>query len=310
MNGPLEAPQGVLPNKPREALIDRFSFTGDILSYTRCSKQYGTFEHYGYAKALPIQAWFGDVVHMTIEMLFRQFNGEIENASDEEIPGKLPTDEDVEYHAATAIAILKSKGMNARERDHQTVMDLIKTFNSTEGVEFYGRIVRSEVRLETIVEPDGGVMSPYVLNGIIDVLRSPETGVLEIWDYKAMERPEDGDPKLRNLEDQMFNYYEIVKSLYPEHEISSAVLYFVNELGSKGTGSPEYRIDLTEATVAQRIVDARLSANGIVELIRAAKARGEFPLPPKGSVDDKTCDACFLRWSCPSTSKTYKLQAP
>lgn len=310
MSNPLANLEGLLPNNPSEALIDRFSFTGDIHPYTVCSKQYGTFEHYGFAKALPIQAWFGDVVHMTIEMLYRQVLGELTDSDGTIKSSNLPSEEDVEFHTMTAISILKSRGMNARESAHKVVIDLMNRFNQVEGMEFYARIEKSEVRLETIVEPEEKETRPYIMNGVIDVLISSEENELEIWDYKAMKKPEEDNPKLAVLKDQMFNYFGIVKSLYPERQITSAVLYFVNELLDGGSGDPIYRIDLTDSSIESQIHRARGFANQVVQNIRDGKSKGTFPIPPKGSVDSQTCGACFLRWSCPSTDKEYTLQAP
>lgn len=309
MSGPLDPLIGLLPNKPSGNLINRYSFTGDILSFKRCSMQYGKFKHYGFSKALPIQAWFGDVVHMTIEMLHRQVSGDIEDSTGSISSGHLPSDADVEHHAEMAMDILKSQGMYGKPKDRQHVIELIKAFNSTEGLKFYSRIVQSEVRLETIINPSTG-SDQYVLNGIIDVLRSPKKGVLEIWDYKAMDRPPKGDSKLIDLENQMFNYVEIVQALFPNQVISEAVLYFVNELAPGGSGDPQYRLDLKSKKVDKRVKVARVDADRTVDEIRAAKAAGSFPPPPKGSVDVKTCDACEWRWHCPSPTKTYRLNAP
>ena len=68
--------------------------------------------------------------------------------------------------------------------------------------------------------------------------------------------------------------------------------------------------DLTDASVQKSIVDARDDANTIVDEIRQCKISGIFPLPKKGEVDKKTCDACEWRWKCPSTEKEYKFTAP
>ena len=101
------------------------------------------------------------------------------------------------------------------------------------------------------------------MNGIIDVLASPTPGVIEIWDYKAMVKPPSGDPKLTSLENQMCNYVEIVQALFPKHTITTAVLYFINELGPKGSVIL-YKIDLTSSTVSTCITAARDDANSIV----------------------------------------------
>tara|TARA_B100001175_G_scaffold232937_1_gene199402 strand:- start:2254 stop:3186 length:933 start_codon:yes stop_codon:yes gene_type:complete len=310
MSNPLSNLDGLLPNNPPERLIDRFSYTGDIHPYTVCSKQYGTFEHYGFAKALPIQAWFGDAVHMTIEMLYNQYSGALAGSDGDVRPGVLPSEEDVEFHTMTSISILKSRGVNARESAWGVVIDLMSRFNQVEGSGFYERIEKTEVRLETVVEPDGEDIPPYIMNGVIDVLVSSDEEELEIWDYKAMRKPEEGDEKLEVLKNQMFNYYEIVKSLYPERQITTAVLYFVNELREDGSGDPIYSIDLTDRAIGKQIQQARRFANQVVEKIRDGKNKGKFPIPLKGSVDSQTCGACFLRWSCPSTDKEYTLQAP
>jgi hypothetical protein len=309
MTGPLDSLKGKLPNKSSSNLIDRYSFTGDILSFKRCSMQYGKFKYYGFSKALPIQAWFGDVVHMTIEMLHRQVRGDVEDSAGSLAKGQLPSDADVEHHADNAMDILKSQGMSGSSKDERNVSELIKRFNSREGLNFYSRIVQSEVRLETIIDPSTS-NDQYVLNGIIDVLRSPKKGVLEIWDYKAMVKPPKGDPKLTDLENQMYNYVEIVQALFPDDKITHAVLYFVNELEPGGSGNPQYRLDLTSSKVKQEIKRARLDADKTVDQIREAKAAGKFPFPPKGSVEEKTCDACEWRWHCPSTKKKYNLTAP
>lgn len=313
MVGPFDDLAGKMPNKPSETLIDRYSFTGDILSYKRCSKQYGTFSHYRFTKALPIQAWFGDVVHMTIERLFRQTRGEIENEQKIMASDVAPNDADVIYHCEEVIEILKSRGMFARHSDQESVKGLLKIFNSTQGLPYYQRIQESEVRLETIINPDGSSM-PYILNGIVDVLISLDDDTLEIWDYKAMDRPDSSIPaeadKLEDLENQMYTYVDIVQALFPDKTLSCAVLYFVNELAPGGGGNPEYRIDLSDSSVQQSIEDARNDANAIVDEIRRCKISGIFPLPKKGEVDKKTCDACEWRWKCPSTIKTYKFTAP
>ena len=246
---------------------------------------------------------------MTIERLFRQTRGEIENEQKVMASNVVPNDADVIYHCEEVIEILKSRGMFARHSDQESVKDLLKIFNSTQGLPYYQRIQESEVRLETIINPDGSM--PYILNGIVDVLISPDDDTLEIWDYKAMDRPDPAEAdKLADLKNQMYTYVDIVQALFPDKTLSRAVLYFVNELAAGGGGKPEYRIDLTDASIQQSIEDARKDANAIVDEIRKCKNSGIFPLPKKGEVDKKTCDACEWRWKCPSTLKTYKFTAP
>ena len=308
MTHPLEALSGNLLHAPAADGLDRYSFTGDVLSFSRCSRQYGQFKHFGFAKALPIQAWFGDVVHMTIEALFRQFSGERPNARGEVNTGELPTDEDVESHAVAAMRILSLHGMHGKPDDKDHVTNLLKTFNHHEGIEFYDRIEQSEVHLETVIRPDS--QRAYVLHGVVDMLGADEEGSIEIWDYKAMDRPADDDPKLRSLEHQMFTYAEIVRSLHPERAVKSAVLYFVNELSKEPSGDPVHRMDLESDEAAARIEEARAEAEGIIAQIRTAREANRFPTPARGEVDRKTCDACEWRWSCTGAFREYRMTAP
>ena len=227
MVGPFDDLAGKMPNKPSETLIDRYSFTGDILSLQEMFKAVCTFSHYRFTKALPIQSWFGDVVHMTIERLFRQTRGEIENEQKVMASNVVPNDADVIYHCEEVIEILKSRGMFARHSDQESVKDLLKIFNSTQGLPYYQRIQESEVRLETIINPDGSM--PYILNGIVDVLISPDDDTLEIWDYKAMDRPDASIPaeadKLADLENQMYTYVDIVQALFRQDVVSCSALF-------------------------------------------------------------------------------------
>ena len=123
------------------------------------------------------------------------------------------------------------------------------------------------------------------MNGIIDVLASPTPGVIEIWDYKAMVKPPSGDPKLTSLENQMYNYVEIVEALFPKHSIVTAVLYFINELGPKGSGNPVHKIDLTSSTVSTCITAARDDANSIVEEFEMPNLLENSPTRSKEHVD-------------------------
>jgi hypothetical protein len=303
---------GKMPFETATQQIDRYSYTGDILSFKRCSWQYGTFSHYKFTKALPVQAWFGDVMHMTIERLYRQFAGEIENAKSKKNKGGVPTDTDVEFHIKSVIQVLKSRGMYAKKSDHKSALDLAKIFNRIEGNSFYSKILGSEVRLEALIKPSSG-MSHYMLNGIIDVLLS-DSKSLEIWDYKAMDKPDVTIPeekaKLEMLENQMFTYYEIIKRDSPGKKFSHAVIYFMNELKPGKSGKPIHRIDLNDALIQKKISSAYADAEKIVHEIRQAKLTGHFPLPKMGKVDTKTCDACEWRWQCPSTSKSYNMSSP
>ena len=304
---------GKMPYADQEKVIDSYSYTGDILSFKRCSWQYGTFSHYRFTKALPIQAWFGDVIHMSIELLFRQFKGDISDSSGKTAKGILPSDADVVFHCEESIAILKSKGMYARLSDQNSAKDLLKRFNSKEGVAFYNRIAASEVRLESIRHPKSGI-SPYIINGIVDVLVAPDKKSLEIWDYKAMDKPTKANPKdrqkLLELEGQMYTYFEIVQNMFPGKQITKAVLYFVNVLKPGGSGRPEYSIDLSDPSTIKKIDSTKLEADKTVETIRNCTSAGVFQYPKKGTVDVKTCDACEWRWTCPSTGKKYTINAP
>ena len=100
-----------------------------------------------------------------------------------------------------------------------------------------------------------------------------------------MDKPDngtqEGKQKLRELEDQMFTYFEIVQSLFPSKQISQAVLYFVNELKPGGSANPEHRIDLADPSIIKKINASQIEADKTVEEIRSCKSSGNFNFPKK-----------------------------
>lgn len=277
----------------------RFSLTSDILSFRRCSKQYGAFGNDGFVAARATQAFFGSAVHQVLDLCHKHFA---------ESGGNLPTDSDIEGYFTEVQNALRSHGIRAASHSVASLAcDVLKRFNKLEGPDLYPRVKDTEFRIET-ERPN------YLLRGVVDVLATDPNDAqnpakMEIWDYKGSRAPKLSDPRLKEYKWQMTVYAELFRKkhgVYPKQ----AVLYFLNELapGAQPMKRPlraTQTLHFTPQDVQQALQEFDKTADEII----SCQTLRLWP-DPATSPGEETCDICDLRWNCKSPSPPYKSRLP
>lgn len=287
------------PAKPR------FGLTSDILGFRRCARQYGFFGVRGYVPAHTVQLFYGSIIHEVLDRSHHHYQG----LYDEKTKGTIPSDSDIDNYFLEVELVLKARGIRSVNQElRENALKVLKRFNRIEGPALYSRVIDTEHRVQ-------GDRDNYIVEGVIDVLLNSDTGSaakdkVEIWDYKGTKRPSAKSEDMKNYEYQMLVYaalYKIRNGCYP----GSAVLYFMNELKNDSiqTRPPDalVRIDLSGTGIQQALSEFDNTAN---EIIRC-KATNNWPAPDSKKLPDikETCDACDLRWSCPSFQKLRPVKA-
>ena len=107
----------------------RFSLTSDIVSYRRCSRQYGYFGNEGFVPAQATQIFYGTIVHQVLDRCHRHYSGLAGFPR-----GSFPSDADIASYFGEVENALKSHGVrpvSAAVRDK--ALEVLQAFNRVEG---------------------------------------------------------------------------------------------------------------------------------------------------------------------------------
>jgi hypothetical protein len=283
----------------------RYSVTSDVLSFQRCSRQYGHFAARGYEPAYTVQIYYGTVIHQVLDRAHAHFRGLI----DPNTQGQIPTDIDIERYFNEVDRGLRARGIRAvstAERD--AALRRLKLFNQIEGPQLYPRVRDTEHRLQSD-------RTNYLLHGTVDVLADDPAWLpgmaAEIWDYKGGRRPNLNSEDFRRYEFQMLVYAELYRErngIYPQR----VILYFLGELDPAQTTlvrPPTALVDV--ALQPQRIQIALQTFDNTVSQIETCRNNDNWPAPQPGQEPNAdTCTICDIRWNCPAVRQRYPMRYP
>jgi len=282
----------------------RYSVTSDILSFRRCSRQYGFEAEHGYEPSRTSQLFYGTIVHQVLDRAHAHYGGLLNPST----RGTLPSDEDIRRYFLQVQASLRARGIRgARSAVEEQALRIIQIFNREEGPDLYPRVVDTEHRMQS----DQG---DFILHGTVDVLTAPNDTdrgfeTLEIWDYKGLKRPRDNDPRLQDLIFQMLVYAGLY---FERHGVYPLIanLYFLNEL--EGRGSMNTRRNRALLAVPIQRAQVRRALNEFrrsVREIESCRNNQVWPTPDVGrGPGEETCTACDFRWNCPTVRNDQYLR--
>jgi len=275
----------------------RYGVTSHVLSYRRCTRQYGQMVERRYEPALAVQLFYGTIVHQVLDLAHAHYAGRV----DPELRGHLPTNEDIERYFTEVENGLRARRIYAVANVRAHALRVLKHFNALEGPALYPRVLDTECRLQA----DRG---SYILHGTVDVLaRGPESKGLaehgsgiadvELWDYKGTRKPSRSSPYFQDNLFQMQVYADLYR-LKEGNLPRQGVLYFLNELGDDPppTARPVNAI-MTVRFDERSIRQAIASFEKTVADIERCRLRRQWA-SPSSAPPEETCDACDLRWDC------------
>ncbi len=297
----LDSPEDVLRFKAmsvkalEEPKIRRaYSITMDILSFRRCSRQYGYFGVRGYVSAQATQLYFGIVIHEVLDRAHRQYRGLIEGR-----PPSIPSDHNIEEYFDAVTEALKARGIRPySQKARESAKGYLIRFNSKYGKQLYPRVIDTEHKLRAD-------MKDFYLHGVVDVLAQSEDTKLpqgrEIWDYKGSKRVEADSEEMKNYEFQMQVYAGLYRNRNGEYP-TRAVLCF---LGEEDLDKMLVDIAFDERSISNAINVFTQTVNTIED----RRSRDDWS-PPARMPSIETCSACDIRWDCSTVKGRFTARFP
>jgi len=286
-----------LPSQQASSVKRRYGVTSHVLSYRRCSRQYGQMVERRYEPALAVQLFYGTIVHQVLDLAHAHYAGRVAP----ELQGHVPSEDDIERYFTEVENGLRARRVYAVANIREHALKVLKRFNALEGPTLYARVLDTECRLQA----DRG---SYILHGMVDVLargrESDESGKdgsgmanVELWDYKGTKKPSRASRYFRDHLFQMRVYadlYRLKEGRLPRQ----GVLYFLNELGDDPapTARPVNAVMMVTFD-EESIREATASFEKTVADIEGCRLRRQWP-SPSSAPPGETCDACDLRWDC------------
>ena len=251
--------------KRPDHIVPSYSLTGDLLSYLRCRLQYRYYNGSALPPSRPVQLWFGEFLHGTLELVFR-FWQDNQNRFDfpwpctprpwgEEAPAW--AENDIGYFADRVESMLSQQGKQARSTAaRESGYHRVELAINQLGPHLFPLVVSAEKKvIGTRAVPPSDLplrCSNYEVHGVIDVLSNITLGQADnanlirravqelcpdlagdyevVVDYKGMQRPRMNEPYW-NQGDWQVQTYAWLRSRQPDSSpVAAGILIYINEL--------------------------------------------------------------------------------
>ena len=255
--------------KPPEHIVPSYSLTGDLLSYLRCKLQYRYHNGSSLPPSRPVQLWFGEFLHGTLEMSYR-FWAETRQGGQKGHDFPWPCTQhqwgddppaweqhDIGYFANSVEEALRRQGKQARSADaRDSAYRRVDVAVNELGPHLFPLIASAERRvIGTRPVPSSNVdlrCQNYEVHGIVDVLTHMTltqgaddnlvrkhvhetcpslSGTFEvIVDYKGTRRPLKKEPYWDQGGWQIQTYAWLRQRQPDALPVAAGILIYINEL--------------------------------------------------------------------------------
>ena len=188
-----------------------YSFTGDIMIYETCPRQYQYYKDYDFTPSRSVVLFFGQLVHQSIEEIHRiVLDGNIHTLNESKV-------EEI-FHRTFHFLKLSSEAKPPGELQKKSALNQVLNYYRLNENNLH-RVLETEV--DVSIEKEG-----YILNGKIDLVLG-EDGKLELLDFKTSAKG--SNPKLiQKYEDQLSIYAHILETRHGKRP-DRLLLYWTSE---------------------------------------------------------------------------------
>lgn len=259
--------------KRPDHIVPSYSLTGDLLSYLRCRLQYRYHNGSALPPSRPVQLWFGEFLHGTLEMAYRFWKEKREGGQQpasfpwpctQRVWGQEPpnwVEHDIGRFADLIEGALRQQGKQARSTDaRNSAYRRVKLAVNELGPHLFPLIASAERKvIGTRPVPPSAVdlrCTNYEVHGVIDVLThvtlseaaddnlirrcvlqacSNLQGTFEvIVDYKGARRPLRDEPYWEQGDWQVQTYAWLRQRQPDALPVAAGILIYINELTPGG----------------------------------------------------------------------------
>ena len=302
--------------KRPEHIVPSYSLTGDLLSYLRCRLQYRYHNGSALPPSRPVQLWFGEFIHGTLEICYRFWDETRQSGGQ---PPAFPwpctprqwgennpnwEQHDIGSFANSVEEALRRQGKQARSTDaRDSAYQRVEVAVNELGPHLFPLIAAAERRVVgTRPVPTGNVplrCDNYEVHGIVDVLTHMTltqgadnnlireqvhrvcpglSGTFEvIVDYKGTRRPLTNEPYWNQGDWQIQTYAWLREGQPDALPVAAGILIYINELTPGAEEMMALRRGLQEGT-ADEVPVAKSRDEQIVRMWRPGRDTSQLGL--------------------------------